>query len=181
MFLVFCVTIFSSAQLDSELIDHDGNVQLSWRDFKAKPNDGHSFHAVTDWGMVYSCSLDGEILEFNLVCQFNKLASWVEEEEQTKWLLAHEQGHFDLAEIHTRRFRKAMLESRLVLETIEKTVQALYDKHFKACIKDQGLYDKETDHSQNEPLQKRWNNKIATDMKNLSRYSDKTSRIRVGH
>lgn len=82
---------------------------LNWSDFQAESNpaafeDAQSTIKYHYTWTVNSVDIDNRIQFFiekiELTVEFYPLLSWVRESQFTPQLLKHEQGHFDLAELH---------------------------------------------------------------------------------
>lgn len=150
------------------------NGKLSWDNFKGKPDTityrGH--HAVTAVQVPFeSLELYDDSVVIELPCYFVINHSWVI--AATPNLLAHEQGHFDIAEIIARKMRKELANYiDTDGEASTKFYQWVNDNYF---INENRVlnkaYDKETDFSRNLDGQKRWNAKIARMLKELEAYS----------
>ncbi|PCH69453.1 MAG: hypothetical protein COC01_01510 [Bacteroidetes bacterium] len=185
VFALSCLFTFfllkkSFGQSEPHLINYKTGIKVNWDDFKGVSDENHLYQAVTDWGITYSCGLEGDMLKFELICQFNKNNSWVKAGHLNDYLLNHEQRHWDLAEIYARKMRKALLENHYKLETLQQDVQQLYDQYFEQCDKEQKLYDTETNHSKNEKKQAAWDKRIQTELNRLKFYSKEKYTVKVG-
>ncbi len=49
-----------------------------------------------------------------MVAFFDRQRSWVKNEAKLDYVLRHEQGHFDIFEVYTRKIRKALSEKKLI-------------------------------------------------------------------
>ena len=58
-------------------------------------------------------------------------------------ILAHEQAHFDIAEIYARKFRRTLLEQTFSTQTLNEEIRRVYDRNFKAMQDYQDRYDHE--------------------------------------
>src|SRR5690606_30202906 len=104
-----------SAQVQEKIFwQEDG---LSWNDFKSAPNQSSSFHANTSAGISYSWGIKNSngIIELNyeVLSFFNPENSWVKPGSDNKYLLQHEQLHFDITELHARKLRKKLSEIKV--------------------------------------------------------------------
>ena len=85
---------------------------LQWEDFQDTPDAANPFHANTSSGLSYSWSLKtsikGSELNYQVESFFNPDLSWVKPGKESLHLLAHEQLHFDITELHARKLRAAM-------------------------------------------------------------------------
>jgi hypothetical protein len=102
-------------------------------------------------------------------------------ESLTETVLAHEQGHFDIAELYARILRKDLQAAHFKdAQEFFKKVQSLYNKDFSEGNKYQLEYDKETNHSMNAEGQQRWEKKIAEQLQEYSTYTNTHLKLVVG-
>jgi hypothetical protein len=83
---------------------------LTWADFQGTPPRGIDRDAYTYYGISASFERDGEgRITAEVSCVFMPAESWVRPPAKASApLLAHEQLHFDLAELHARRFAREL-------------------------------------------------------------------------
>src|SRR5215213_6330875 len=109
------VPAISPVANDSAIIVDDENNQfipwnyeqrLNWDDFQCEPRRGTDAVASTSTtlGIAYQIS-DGQ-LTYDITCNFSKNKSWGL--MKTDYILAHEQGHFDITEIFARKLHEAL-------------------------------------------------------------------------
>lgn len=146
---------------------------LSVTDFKALIKNDNSYeNALASVGISYSVTFDNSKADIVIKTFFRTDLSWFDKSIQSDWLLQHEQGHFDIAEIFARKLKKEM--SNILFpknNDCNKVVTDMYDKYFNEMKKMQELYDKETDHSRNRNEQLRWLKKIDRLLQQYSYYS----------
>lgn len=160
----------ASWQQNINLIDWNSNRRLTWQDFKG-PVDAESKNAaLTSSSINIEFGYDDEGLEYNIKCSFNKQKSWVRIKNDE--VLAHEQGHFDLAELHARKLNKAMKGYKFNARTVSNDVNKIYDSLMTAHHEAQNIYDQETDYSRNKVKQEEWQKKIADELKGLQQFSN---------
>ncbi len=82
-------------------------------------------------------------LKMNLATYFYKNKSWLGDKKDPKHL-AHEQLHFDIAELFTRKMRKAFEELKHKKVKDFDAYQEVYSTYWKACKIYQNTYDRET-------------------------------------
>lgn len=143
-------------------IKWDAKNKLEWSDFKGNPIEHSSFGALSGTGFFYELEQTSETdFDFTVYSYFNKEMSWVNKDERSDELLAHEQLHFDLTELHTRKFRKALMEySYTKSDRVEKVAGELFKK-FKLQLNTQhDLYDRESYHSIDKAEQRKWSAKV---------------------
>jgi len=87
---------------------------LEWGDFFAPPDAASKGAALTAYEIQARtmCEVDGPA--FRVTVRFLPDQSWIKPRQRTARILAHEQGHFDLAEVTARRLRAelALLDLR---------------------------------------------------------------------
>jgi predicted secreted Zn-dependent protease len=143
---------------DDEYIPWIAERKLSWEDFFAEPKRNSEAVASTSTSLGISYQLEEGVLAYRITCNFSKQKSWGL--LKTDYILAHEQGHFDITEIAARRLHGALMQYEFNSETYKQDINALY----KIIVKDkenmQAEYDHITDHSRNRRLQREWQEKI---------------------
>ena len=107
-------------------------------------------------------------IEIKLNTIFYKKESWIKIKSQD--LLNHEQLHFDICEIYSRRIKSIFYKlDKANLQNKEK-VDSIFDANFELLIGTQNKYDKETSHSLNQLKQKRWTDSINLELKKTKYY-----------
>ena len=172
MKILFCLLfpLFFSAQ-HHELIDWTPDYRLIWDDFKAKPELNSPNAALTSTAIKFSFSYGNGSLKFHINCEFDKDLSWGK--VKNDYILAHEQGHFDIAEINARKFFKAVSAYKVEsTSTISRDLNNIYQDNMKDLRDMQTRYDEETDNSRNPEKQKEWLKKIRDELKRLEAYAE---------
>ncbi len=138
---------------------------LDWSDFRGKPEANNHFHAAVNTGITYQWSYGKDKGEIELNYEVDSFCypslSWVKRGHMSKALLAHEQLHFDISELHARIMRKRLKEYEAG-ENIRRDLNKMYKLVERMRINMQERYDEETDHSKNAVNQKKWEKKIQT-------------------
>lgn len=161
--------VAAGLQQTNNLIDWNASRRLTWEDFKG-PVDAESKNAaLTSSSINIEFGYDESGLEYSIKCSFNKQKSWVRIKNDE--VLAHEQGHFDLAELHARKLHKAMKGYKFNARTVSNDVNKIYDSLMNAHHAAQNVYDNETDYSRNKPKQEEWQKKIADELKGLQQFA----------
>ncbi|HET6993069.1 MAG TPA: hypothetical protein VFJ43_17175, partial [Bacteroidia bacterium] len=133
------------------------------------------FAALTDWNILFTCSGDNDSMKTEVICFFGERESKVKQSsKKDSVLLRHEQYHFNLAEVYTRKFRKALEETRFFKKSASGEAMKLYKQYFSDCHKEQDLYDNETEHSIKTEKQKEWEMKIDKELSELEKHTWKT-------
>lgn len=151
------VTIFG--QEHSFIWSH--NQLLQWNDFQGPANDTSLFDAESYAEVRYTYKYNSpENYNFEVYAVFNKNASWCRKQFRQKDLLKHEQLHFDIAELFSRKLRDAFKQYPFT-ENFNKEVQQVFNPIKVEYHSVQALYDEETNHSLNKENQVKWDREIA--------------------
>jgi len=158
------------------------DIKLTWDDFQGPIDPASSFAAYTNAQMNYviKTAPDGAPTLY-ILCTFRKNFSWKNPEklkqvDDKPYLLNHEQGHFDLEEVITRRMRKEFAEycaAHKKSPTFNTDIEQIFKKLTTASQALQDQYDNETNHSKNKAKQEEWNKKIAAMLTELNQYARK--------
>ena len=158
-FLFIVSTMISPSAIEDEKIIWSEDYKLTWSDFKAPHRQGVSYVASTSSGMSFSytsSNKNGEIdLKITIHSNFYPKSSWVNPEEASDYILAHEQAHFDISEIHARILRKKISETTFSKNS-KKELTALYKSVEEKRVAMQRLFDKESDHSKIKAKEMEW-------------------------
>ena len=157
--LFFLISLISPSVIEEEKIAWREDYRLNWSDFKAPARHGVSYVASTSSGLSFSYSFadnNGEIeIKATVQCNFYPEKSWVNPAEASDYILAHEQAHFDISEIHARILRKKISESTFSTNG-KKEITDLYYVAEKERVAMQKLFDKESDHSKIKEKEFEW-------------------------
>lgn len=180
-FIIFPVLLFlfSFQKIDNDSIEWSKDRPLVWKDFKGTLSNKEKFAALTAWSIYFTADpLGTDSIDAKVVCLFLKADSKVKREgRKDSLLLVHEQYHFNLAEVYTRKFRKAMEEAIFTQADVVAKTKKLYKQYFSDCSKEQDLYDKETEHSLKTEQQLQWQVKIDSDLEEFSQYTWKDKKL----
>lgn len=173
-FLFFaCFSVLSFSQTEDEIIWQEGEL-LVWNDFQGKQWAGATMQAVTAAGpsSIISGEQSNGIVTVHLTLNtvFSKTQSWTVNTSSDE-LLAHEQLHFDIAELYTRKMRKALQEYKFTND-FQNELDKVTDDVIAKRKAYQELYDEETNHSNNEEAQLEWNQKIKDELAQLADYQE---------
>lgn len=167
-FFTFLLAAFTGIE-QASLIDWTPSRKLTWEDFKAPPDPASTNAALTSSSINVEFGYDDEELQYSIKCRFDKNKSWVRIRNQA--ILLHEQGHFDIAEIHARRLNQALKAYRFNAKTVSDDVNRIYDSVMVLHHTVQNEYDQETDFSRNKERQAIWLKKIADNLQELKMYA----------
>jgi len=155
---------------DNSLIDWNTDRKLNWEDFKAAPDKNSPNAALTSTAIKIDFTYNNQALKFHIRCQFDKKSSWGR--VKNDYILSHEQGHFDIAEIFARRLYKSLKEYEPNPETLTKDINKIYQDMMQQYHDRQTLYDGETKFSIDTEKQAEWLKKIKNELVELKAYSD---------
>ena len=133
--------------------------KLTWDDFKRKPKEGTGLDAESTVYIESSTPIEcknGKVV-YNVRAVFEPDESWVDPTKKSDALLAHEQGHFDLAELYARKLRKKLSELASLCEDKKKfdeAVKTALRQNQDDFLKAQEKYDTDTDHGDDADKQK---------------------------
>lgn len=148
------------AQKDADFIVWNDNRTLVWDDFKAIPQKKGDIAALTATHLGFSYQFENGKISYKIECRFEKNKSWGL--VKNDWILKHEQGHFDIAEIFARKLYKAISEYKFDKITFQKDLETIYQNLVEEKEKFQQVYDVETDYSRYKTSQENWLVKIET-------------------
>ncbi len=161
--IILIVGSFFLLQQEEEKFTFQEKSVLNWSDFKGSPNVHSSHHAAANTGMGYSWSYgtaNGTLdFTYEVKSHFYPQLSWVKKEAADDYLLAHEQLHFEISELHARMLRKTMA-SYTIGRNIRRDLKIIYQKAEAKRRAMQTAYDTETRHSIDTLAQKQWRLKI---------------------
>lgn len=152
---------------DDDTLPWSASRPLTWNDFRAKPDEYSGNAALTSSGIEFKYSYGSDGMSYTIVCLFEKTKSWGK--VKTPYILSHEQGHFDISELHARKLNKALKEYRYNETTAAKDIPAIYGKLMKEQTAMQNQYDSETNYSRDKEMQEVWLEMIG---KQLEQYKD---------
>ncbi len=141
-----------------DLVDWSAS-RLSWADYKAKAEAGSDAAAITTTYLSFEYNVGKEGLKYTIQCRFSRNRSWGL--HKTDYILSHEQGHFDIAEIYARKLHKAMSEYAFNRKTFQQDLKKIYETVMDEKDDMQNRYDKETNHSIKRDKQAEWLTRIA--------------------
>lgn len=174
IYQIILVLILSSATVtaqdsNEELLEWNDSKKLTWADFKARPDEESDVAARTTTYLLFSYSVRSEGFSYTIESKFSKTRSWGL--HKTSYILSHEQGHFDIAEVFARKLHKKMNEYSFNRKTYQKDLKKIYQDILDEKEKMQNEYDKETNHSINKEKQADWLKKINALLKETERWA----------
>ena len=144
--------------------------KLSWDDFKGAVNAANDASAAATYCGIgiktNNCTREGkpEIVIYNT---FYTKKSWVREDARIASILEHEQGHFDLCEIYTRKLRQRVCNLDLNMPNAKQALIDLYTEVSNEYENRQRAYEQETVHGTDIMQQKKWLEMISNELYNV--------------
>jgi hypothetical protein len=157
----------TTASITPTTFEWKEHSKLSWEDFRGpvgNPNDATV--AVTHCGMGFKTgsAKDGEKPEITVFNKFYTEKSWVMGDAKLPEILEHEQGHFDLCELYTRKLRVELEKVDFSKPNARKTMYDVYYQVNAEYEERQQQYEDETTHGTIDKEQKRWTATIGQEL-----------------
>jgi hypothetical protein len=156
---------------EEEFINWSPSRQLTWSDYRGKPDPNSDAAASTSTFLGIEYNIDEKGLTYKIQCRFSPARSWGR--SRTDLVLSHERGHFDIAEIFARKLNKRMKEYQFNKTSYKDDLKKIYEGITSEKEAFQDLYDNETDHSRKLEKQQEWLKKISNlldELKDYARY-----------
>jgi hypothetical protein len=168
-FLLILLPLLVTSLSYDNLVEWSASRKLRWEDFKGIPNPSSTNAALTNSSITVEFGYNHKGLTHSIKCRFNKSLSWGR--IKNEYILNHEQGHFDIAEIHARLLHKALLNYKFNSATVGKDVNTIYNGVMNDHVETQKTYDLETNHSIDSAQQRVWDVKIAKLLQDNEEYA----------
>jgi predicted secreted Zn-dependent protease len=152
------------------LVDWNHERKLSWNDFKGRPDPQTGNAALTSTSINIDYSYNKREVKYSIRCQFDPTKSWGR--VRNNHILAHEQAHFDIAEIHARELYKALKAYRFNASSVNEDIGRIYESVMQMHHAMQSEYDGQTDYSRNSPIQQDWQQRIANALESLKEHAN---------
>jgi len=157
-------------------IEWTANRKLIWEDFKGnpKPISNSNTAAQTYCGFGFQTNYVTILTRTKIFTKntFNCNLSWVRPDQKGRAdLLEHEQGHFDLCEVYTRRLRKKLEEKKLTVFNLKTDANIIFKDVLALYLDRQELYEKETNYGLDRQKQNEWATMINKELNDLSSYT----------
>ena len=169
LFFIIPIVAFAQSNIE-ELLDWSASRKLTWNDYKARPDPDSDAAASTTSYLAIEYNITSSSFGYKIQSRFSKTRSWGL--HKTAYILSHEQGHFDIAEIFARKLNKKMSEYRFNKKTYQKDLNRIYNDILDEKEKLQNDYDKESNHSINKKEQAEWLKKIEKMLEEYDEYAD---------
>lgn len=165
---------------------------LTWSDFEgtvpgqADPDNVAVTAASLGWAYEYDVSYSTSSCTYRITAirstvVFDTEQSWVRPGHRTPAVLEHEQGHFDIAQIHKLMFDEAVADligtqgmceggnartaSADAEDRIARVVKPVHERVWRDLMSVQDSYDAQTRHGMDAAAQQRWLERIAAGLR----------------
>jgi hypothetical protein len=179
---------FTADTQAADPISWQADRPLTWSDFRGRVPVGiapeRAALAATSLGWSFGYQLEWSrgqcqyrVTEIQVSAAFHPADSWVRPSNRNEAILAHEQGHFDITEIHRLMLEQALAphigatgacegrNERRISADVERrlrdTLGTIYERFVRNHERVQADYDRETRHSLDAAAQERWLRTIA--------------------
>ncbi|WP_239022785.1 DUF922 domain-containing protein [Pontibacter mangrovi] len=160
----------SSATTESAILEQvtwSEKRPLAWADFKGQPDDANPHHALTAANLAVDASCKNNQFSYDVKCVFLPHASWTKN-NASDILLAHEQLHFDLTEVHARMLRKDL--KQLDCSGVKADLKPLVSRAFQDWKAEQRKFDEDCQHGLDKEKQQEWSAAISKRLIQLQAY-----------
>jgi hypothetical protein len=176
LFLIALFLGFTAPDNEVTLMWRD-DLKLTWNDFKGEKNRETDAVAVTASGITFSYSVrksNTRIVDYKAIIEahFYPNKSWVIKQLADEYILAHEQLHFDITELHVRKFRRQISDVK-VSQSLGSVLDKLHLNINKELAAMQNQYDSESNNSINTEAQAKWIVFVAKELKKYEAYKSK--------
>lgn len=170
--LFICVFLFSfttdPASDSKNVIVWNEYRPLTWDDFQGKRAEDAAGDAGTVVQIKAKPYMVKDQVKYDVAAVFVKNKSW--SDAQTKELLAHEQLHFDIAELYARKIRQVIAELAEAGEEDVKNYNRAIQKLLHESNEVDIQYDLETLHGAMQNKQAEWSKNVKTELKALAQF-----------
>jgi len=167
----FLLPVAINAQGNNEdVLAWSATRKLTWADYKARPDPSSDAAASTTTYLSIEYNISSNNFSYKIKSRFSKDRSWGRHKDA--YILSHEQGHFDIAEIFARKLHKEMSEYKFNSRTYQKDFKKIYEKVTDEKEEMQNDYDRQTRHSINKEKQAEWLLKIEKLLEEYADYAD---------
>jgi len=150
-------------QDNNSTIIWEASKKLTWNDFQGKTDSINFGKAKTSY-RIRIIPENVTVDENDNIYGYEKMTVQAEFDKNHSWslakfdtvVLAHEQLHFDIAELFARKIRKQFHENIIAQKKTYERFWADYKKLWSECSTFQKKLDNETNHGRNKEQNKLW-------------------------
>lgn len=167
LFLIF-ISI-SSFMFSQKNIEWNQKNRLSFDDFIGEPeiSSAAAASAINIEYEIISQSIWTGKIKIKIKANFNKEKSWAKPEFKNLQLLAHEQGHFDIAQIFAIYMQRKVDNEIKTSQDFHKKFQIVYDLIYNEYFEFQNKYEIDTNHGSDVAKQEEYDKMIKEKLNDL--------------
>jgi hypothetical protein len=173
--LLFLATaILSWGQSTGDYLPWSATRRLTAGDFAIKTGKSETSASYGQFSMSYEVNgFDFLTKNFNKKVRntFLKTASWIDTTTDFRQALNYQQTLFDICEVYTRQFRKALKDNRKKLAKGITIAEELNYRYMAAFARRRLDYDRETASGTDRIKQEEWEIKIGAELAELAEYA----------
>lgn len=172
LFCLFISYVFGQNYQDNLL--WSATHKLTLNDFSIKTKSNETTSSFAQFSVDYQVSgFDFLTKNFNKKVHnyIIKTASWIDTTSNINQSLLYQQTLFDICEIYTRQFRKALRENRKKIANGTEIVKELNNKIMTDFSKRRIDYDRETKFGTDFTTQKKWETQIQKELSELNDFA----------
>lgn len=175
-FVLIALTLFSVGHGNSqEEFKWCDTCKLSWQEFNGEIPFGSMYGAVSFVNINFKYNVYSAFIKAEIYAYFNTQDSWVKSKTDTG--LIHEQGHFNIAELYSRKLKKYLSSKKMRRLFIPIKMQRAYKKFYRLMADTQFQYDIETEYGLNSEKQKYWLNRLERELRLFEEFNDDKIKI----
>nr|WP_321233513.1 DUF922 domain-containing protein [uncultured Psychroserpens sp.] len=173
-FLIVFLVFLNVAPNDEVTIQWNETKKLSWTDFRGPIEPNSDAVAVTASGITFSFSVkqsNNQFLSFEAQANahFYPEKSWYVKSKGDDHILAHEQLHFDITELHVRQLRYEISKLK-ISQNIKTELRRLHEQANINLAKMQNAYDTQSQNSINKEQQSLWSEFVKAELQKFRAY-----------
>ena len=168
--VILCLVMFpwQSVAQQGPQIAWSHTRPLTWADFKGKPEAHDDLHAATTYAgirlEVEEVAFPSGKITFKTEALFDPQRSWAHPERIDDHVLAHEQIHFDIAEMYARQLARKLNKLQLTSKN-KHSAQKYFQQYSQLQLKAQQQYDRECAHGLDKEKQQVWRSKLDKELR----------------
>jgi hypothetical protein len=144
--------------------------KLTWEDFQGTPDSTYrGYYASVNIRIDVKAYCQYDKLQYTVRTVLNPQESWTKNRESES-LLRHEQLHYDVSELYTRKIRREFKKIERQCHFRNFPIRELTEKLLEQWDKEQIRIDRETDHGRFQIAEVNWERKISSELAALQDY-----------
>ena len=153
---------------ENDLLPWNEFYELQWYDFQGEPDENRMGDAGAAVHIKAKPFLVKKKIKYDVTAFFNRSKSWARDHSPS--LLAHEQLHFDIAELYARKIRKKIKEMNDEgVNDIKVYNAAIHELLLESNAADE-RYDMQTLHGAMSGKQAQWAEEVKSDLEKLKHF-----------